>query len=62
MVRANKEDNSEDLDFEIQFYQNVLKRKPDFIQALMVLGDLYTKKSLCKEGLAVDLKLAQLKL
>ena len=61
MVRKNQENNSEDLDFEIEFYENILRRKSDFIQALMALGDLYTKKGLYKEGLVIDQKLAQLK-
>ena len=61
MVRKNRKEEKEDLNFEIQFYENILKRKPDFIQALMVLGDLYTKKGLHKNGLAVDEKLAKLR-
>ena len=61
MVRKNRENNEEDLDFEVQFYENILKRKPDFVQALVALGDLYTKKGLHKEGLAIDQRLEKLR-
>ena len=48
-------------DFEIQFYENVLKRSPDFIEALMALGDWYTKKGLYEKGLAIDERLEKLR-
>ena len=51
----------EDLDFEVRFYEKILERKPDFIEALMALGDLYTKKGRYVDGLKVDQKLAQLR-
>ena len=51
----------EDLDFEISFYEDVLKSKPDLVDALIVLGDAYTKKGLYKEGLEIDLRLSKLK-
>jgi tetratricopeptide (TPR) repeat protein len=49
------------LDFEIQFYEGVLKQKPDFIQALIALGDAYTKRGLFEKGLFVDKRLSSLK-
>jgi len=48
-------------DFEIKFYEGVLKNSPDFVEALIALGDLYTKKGFYKKGLNVDLRLAKLK-
>ena len=53
--------NSEQMDFEISFYENIVKEKPDHIDALVALGDAYTKIGRYKEGLAVDLKLSKLK-
>ncbi|MDP8212863.1 MAG: tetratricopeptide repeat protein [Candidatus Zapsychrus exili] len=47
----------DDTDFEIQFYEGVLDKAPDFFEALSALGDLYTKKGRYKEGLKVDLRL-----
>ena len=52
---------SDDLDFEIRFYEGILEKKGDFFQALMALGNLYTQKGLYQKGLAVDEKLARLR-
>ena len=52
---------SDDVDFEIQFYEGILEKKGDFFQALMALGNLYTKNGLYQKGLAVDEKLVRLR-
>ena len=49
------------MDFEISFYENLLKRKPDFVDALAAIGNLYTKKGLYEKGLKADLKLSMIK-
>lgn len=49
------------LDFEIAFYQQLLDAKPDFVDALMALGEAYTRRGWHDKGLEVDLKLTQLK-
>ena len=54
-------DSPEDLDFEISFYEGILKENPDFVNALVVLGDAYTKRGRFQEGLLVDQRLAHLK-
>jgi tetratricopeptide (TPR) repeat protein len=51
----------DDIDFEIQFYEKTLKESPDFIEAMMALADLYTKKGLFREGLQIDERLARLR-
>ncbi len=51
----------EDLDFEITFYEKILKQNPDFINALIALGDAYTKRGRYKDGLKIDKKLIKLK-
>ena len=51
----------ENLDFEISFYENLLKEKPNFVDALIALGDAYTKRGRYKEGLKVDQRLVKLK-
>jgi tetratricopeptide (TPR) repeat protein len=51
----------ENLDFEIEFYEGLLEKNKDFLQALMALGDLYTKKGLYEKGLAIDKKLARMR-
>ena len=51
----------DDIDFQIQFYEGILKQKEDFVQALIAVGDLYTKKGFYERGLAVDQKLSRLR-
>lgn len=52
---------NEDLDFEIAFYEGILDKSRDFVQALMALGDLYTKKGYYQKGLDIDQRLAALR-
>lgn len=54
-------DYKEDLDFEIQFFEDLLKKKHDFVEALVALGDAYTKKGRFSDGLKIDLKLLKLR-
>jgi tetratricopeptide (TPR) repeat protein len=56
MKRRNKRK-----DFEIIFYENLIKLRPNFIQALSCLGDAYTRKGFYQEGLEVDRKLVKLR-
>ncbi len=51
----------EEIDFEIRFYEGILDQSPDFVEALMLLGDLYTKRGLYKKGLTIDVKLSYLR-
>jgi len=46
------------LDFEIVFYERLLKDKPDFVEVLVALGDAYTRKGLYEKGLEVDKRLS----
>ncbi|MEI8349338.1 MAG: hypothetical protein WCI77_04205 [Candidatus Omnitrophota bacterium] len=48
-------------DFEIKFYEGLLEKKPNFVQALISLGDAYTRRGFYQEGLEVDKKLVKLK-
>lgn len=50
----------ENLDFEISFFEDLVRENPGFVDALIPLGDAYTKRGLYEKGLAVDLKLADL--
>jgi len=51
----------DDLDFQIRFYEEILKDKPDFIEALIAIGDLYTHRGMIEKGLAVDIRLSRLR-
>ncbi len=50
-----------DVNFEMRFYESLLEKKPDFVDALFALGDLYTKKELYQKALEVDQRLSVLR-
>lgn len=52
--------HKEGIDFEISFYEGVLKNSPDYIDALMPLAEAYTSKGMHQKGLAADQHLAML--
>ena len=49
-----------DLDVKIQFVEGLVRRDPDYVDALQLLGDHYTQRGRFTEGLHVDERLAQL--
>jgi tetratricopeptide (TPR) repeat protein len=49
-----------DLDTKIQFMEGLVRRDPDYVDALQILGDHYTQRGRFPEGLTVDEKLAHL--
>ena len=53
--------NENEADFQIRFYEAILQQAPDFIEALIAIGDLYTHKGMIKQGLEVDLRLSRLR-
>ena len=54
-------DCQEDLNYEISFYEDILKDNPSQINVLVALGDAYTKTGRYRDGLKIDKKLAELK-
>ncbi|MDP3920715.1 MAG: hypothetical protein Q8R76_07925 [Candidatus Omnitrophota bacterium] len=48
-------------DYEMSFYEGLLREHPDYIDALIPLAELYTSKGLYEKGLDVDLRLSQLR-
>lgn len=61
MARKKKKAGEIDYDFEISFFKKLLERRPSFIQALIALGSVYTQKGDYEKGLAIDLRLKQLR-
>jgi len=49
-----------DLDTKIQFMEGIVRRDPNYVDALQLLGDHYTQRGLFTEGLKVDEHLARL--
>ena len=49
------------LDFEVGFFEALIADDENFVDALVPLGDAYTKLGKYEKGLQVDLKLARLR-
>lgn len=49
------------LDFEIAFYEKLIQQYPQFIDALMALGEAYTRRGWHDKGLAIDQRLVELR-
>src|SRR5271154_3646323 len=49
-----------DLDTKIQFIEGIVRRDPNYVDALQLLGDHYTQRGRFNEGLKVDERLANL--
>jgi len=49
-----------DLDTKIEFIEGLVRRDPDYVDALQILGDHYTQRGRFTEGLHIDQRLARL--
>lgn len=49
-----------DLDTKIEFIEGLVRRDPNYVDALQILGDHYTQRGRINEGLKVDQRLAHL--
>ena len=49
-----------DLDIKIEFMEGLVRRDPDYVDALQLLGDHYTQHGRYADGLKVDERLARL--
>jgi hypothetical protein len=49
-----------DHEFEINFFESVLKRDPSYTDVIEILGGLYTKHGRVTDGLRMDRKLVRL--
>jgi tetratricopeptide (TPR) repeat protein len=50
-----------DIDIEIGFLEGLVRRDPEYVEALEILGDGYTKRGRFEEGLAIDQQLVALR-
>ena len=51
----------EETDFEIKFFERLVADNPDFVDALIPLAELYTRKGIHEKALELDLRLVKLK-
>jgi tetratricopeptide (TPR) repeat protein len=49
-----------ELDTKIEFIEGLVRRDPNYVDALQILGDHYTQRGRISEGLKVDERLARL--
>lgn len=49
-----------ELDTKIEFIEGLIRRDPQYVDALQILGDHYTQRGRFTDGLQIDEKLAQL--
>jgi len=49
------------LDIEIGFLEGLVKRDPEFVDALLILGDDYTRRGRWSDGLKIDEQLIRLR-
>jgi tetratricopeptide (TPR) repeat protein len=54
-------EDKRNLDIEIGFIEGVVHKAPDYVEALQILGDDYTKRGRFEDGLKVDEQLARLR-
>jgi tetratricopeptide (TPR) repeat protein len=47
-------------DFEINFFESVLRRNPKYTEVIEILGELYTRTGRIEEGLRMDRRLVRL--
>jgi hypothetical protein len=50
-----------DLDLEIVFMEGLVKREPCYVEALLILGDDYTRRDRYEDGLRIDERLCALR-
>lgn len=51
---------SKDLDVKIKFMEGLVRRDPEYIEALQLLGDHYTQRGKYEDGLKIDEQLSRL--
>jgi tetratricopeptide (TPR) repeat protein len=49
-----------ELDVKIEFMEGIVRRDPEYVEALQLLGDHYTENGQFEKGLRVDRKLSRL--
>lgn len=59
-VRKKTRTDQRELDVKISFMEGLVRRDPDYVDALQLLGDHYTQRGRFNEGLNVDERLARL--
>ncbi len=59
--KQTRQAETEQTEFEIKFFSDVLERYPDYVDALRVFGNLLTRKGHYEESLEIDRRLVRLR-
>lgn len=60
-MKKNRESNKNIMDFEIEFFEKLIKQNPDFVDVLIPLAEAYTKAGDYGRGLVIDKRLSALR-
>ncbi|MBM4041818.1 MAG: hypothetical protein FJ290_25245 [Planctomycetes bacterium] len=60
-VGTRRRQSDDELDFEIAFFERILKRLPNSADVLMALGNNYTERGFFEKGLRIDERLCRLR-
>ncbi|MDP8267004.1 MAG: hypothetical protein P9M07_08730 [Candidatus Aceula meridiana] len=60
-MKHQKDKTEQNEQFEVLFLEGVLDKAPKFVEALIKLGDLYTKQGFFEKGLKADQRLVKLR-
>lgn len=58
--KKTKRQETKDLDIKIQFMEGIVRRDPEYIEALQLLGDHYTQRGQYEAGRQIDERLSRL--
>src|ERR1041385_2717211 len=58
---SRAQEKQSQLDFELEFFESILQRNPEFVDVLRVHGNNLTLKGLYSEGLKIDRRLVNLR-
>lgn len=53
-------DRHHDPEFDIRFFESVLRRRPGYVEVVEILGGLYTRQGRIADGLRMDRRLVRL--
>ena len=59
--QGSRQSSAKDIDWEIAFFEGIIEASPDYVEVLMNLGNLYTKRGDWAKGLDVDKRLVRLR-
>ncbi len=56
-----KKESNRDLNYQINFFEKLLQRNPNYVDAMIALAEAYTKKGMYQKGFEIDMRLSQIK-